>query len=919
MNPLTKSFAKEILNANADKIRSLAADPAKQRAATKALFIKARQHPVISQSNINPSAEATARMDKAIKDWDEYAMQPLEQGRGPNEITLEMRKEQPWSVKRAIRDVELESYGVDTGRELPAGDWKLGFGADPVEDVRAVLSEHFGKPVKVIQDGLDIIYIDPVEQRMVKANMGMGAKAGFGLPMGADIASSFIGGPQGGLMKKIVTEATGSAVFTTFGEGIRLGIGKALGVHDLSIDEMATRAAKVGGEAGALTGATGTLVAGIKGAMNYANKGFFTVEEAKQLGLSAEDAEEVIESVNQMLKESGSDKKIVGTLGQKANDANTESFEMDLRKSQEYAQDFRVRDQSDQAALAEASENLAKPVDVPDGKPIQEVARDRTIDRQRRVDDILGSQAEELQARLDDIPSVSDGYVGEAVGSKLSEDAAMVKERVNEAYFALEEAGGYNPTTEAYGIEIPYGPNVEQVRDIASRRAGTAQTSLARGQSQSLLTGKKFKIVDGKKVDAEGADLGDYINEIKRIRKAINKDFGMQSTKDLLKLEHALREDMTLGLVKAGREDLIPLVEAAEEAAAQYNAEYKRGIVGMLLDKNEFGIRKISDQKMISKLIGSGKEMSARFYEAIADDPGLVQLWKNGIADNWKQTAFNAKGKFNRQQSQRWFKKNESMLSEFFTPDEIQKMRYTGTLAERVEASAKELDKFVENANKKWGSGALKGQDPENLVRFITSDTGSFMTSTGQQSKTAISKIRYVRNMVKKHPAAWARLQNDFRQNVYDTITDPKTGLIDVNKIVKWTGDGRNAAIVAEVMGSKYLDDLVTIAETAKILSKPMKQLNAEQQARGWIQSVRAAIAPPLTARGRAFTAGITFYNVASQKKLAKAVLDPTNIAEVAKLAQHSTMTRRVAEKAVSLGFMLPGQGDPIPGVGAEE
>lgn len=259
------------------------------------------------------------------------------------------------------------------------------------------------------------------------------------------------------------------------------------------------------------------------------------------------------------------------------------------------------------------------------------------------------------------------------------------------------------------------------------------------------------------------------------------------------------------------------------------------------------------------------------------------------------------------------------MIGEFFDPSEVRKLEKTGKFAEYVAESSKRLRKFVDNANKKWGSGAIQGQDPESLVRFITSGSGTWMTPAGKKASAAISKIKYVKNMTAKHPEAFARLQNDFTEQLHQSIINPKTQQIDPSKIVKWTRDADNIKIVKEMMGAKYVKDLQSIAEVSVILGKPMKELAAEQAARGWIQSVRAAVAPPLTARGRAFTAGVTFYGAAGKKRLARAVLDPKTIAQVAELAEHSHITRQVAEKAMSLGYMLPGSGDPIPGIGAEE
>ena len=295
-----------------------------------------------------------------------------------------------------------------------------------------------------------------------------------------------------------------------------------------------------------------------------------------------------------------------------------------------------------------------------------------------------------------------------------------------------------------------------------------------------------------------------------------------------------------------------------------------------------------------------------QFTDVIGDNPELVSQWKEGLADAWKQKSFNEAGRYSQEASKRWFKANENTLEYFFTSAEINGFKKTGKFAEKVAKQTKQLEAFVKKANTKWGSGSIAKVDPEGLSKFITDRGGSWATPAGRGVQERISKIKYVKNMTANHPRAWESVQNDFKQQIRNDIIDAKTGLIAPNKIAKWVSDAENAKVVKEVMGDRYLKDLGSINEVIKIINKKENRIVGSQAAKATIQAIRAGVAPPLTKRGRALTAMITFGNKDAQKRAADAILDGATMRKTADLIEHSANTRRFYEKAFSLGYALP-------------
>lgn len=913
---LSDAFAESVVRSQMDKINAL--PEAQRRPTIVSLILKAKQ-----DSRFNVPGEVTPETATALQGFETEQAQRVESLQKsipalPPDATPEEKKRhfdnfigESSGLKSTRRNAELESQGVATGRDLPAGDWKMGFGVDKVSDLRNVLSDHYGKPVHVVKDGDDVVYFDPEKQQMVKANFPVSAVAGHGIPMAADVAGTVIAGgtsPAGAVAKTVLKETAGSGVFTTAGEAIRLGIGKAMGVHDLSWGEIGKKSALVGGEAAAFTGGIGGVVALAKGTSNFIKGGIFNRDEAAKYGLSVEEADEVISQVNQIIKEGGGTKEVKATLAQKADDVQAASAEAQLRASQEHGQRFKERTEADQAGVTEAVDVLSQPHMLPEKgiADVVDVAKGRVAQREAKVKRIVATNTDELSRQMDDIGKIQKETVGEPTAKYLQDKADTAKAAVTKVWDDVKATGGFNPKTNTYGIDIPPGEATAALKGQFARRAKTAQTQVtARGAGGAYVPKPKGQTQDLADLNREISDLRTEIGKAH-----IGKSRSPSSEKDLIAMKDALVEDRRLALIKAGRMDMVNAIEAAEKQTLDYNETYVRSAVGDLLEKTPTGVPVIKSKSFVDDMLKRDDVELEQFTDVIADNPELVGQWKEGLADAWKSKAFNEAGKFNANTSKNWFKANENALEYFFTKAELNSFKKTGKFADRVAETAKRLEKFKNRANAKWGSGVLSKVDPEGITKFVTDESGSWATPKGYGVQERLSKIQFVKNMTSDHPAAWRQVQTDFKQQIRADILDPKTGRVKPDSLAKWVSDSENAKVVNEVLGSKYLRDLTSINKVVKIINKKEHRVTASEERKGLIQAFRAAFAPPLTRRGRAFTAAVTFDNAISQKRLADAILDETTIRKVADLAEHSAHTRRFFEKAFSLGFAIPDEGE---------
>lgn len=798
---------------------------------------------------------------------------------------LELREKQ--------EEAELQKLGVETRTELPAGDVAVGFGAEPTEALSRALSEHFGKEVTTFKRGEDILYLDPEDHIVKRAEPDARGKIGLGLPITGDILGTVLGGL---LFKrpgaKVAGETGGAGIGAASGEFVRLMVGRALNAHDLDVPQMLAKAGSEGGKAAGATATIGGLAVLGKGVNNWLKGGIFTHEDALRHGLSQEQADAAINEVNKLLRERG----VKGTLFTRTGDPAIGAKEAEIRQNIRHAADFLKRDLDDQTSLKKALDLVTQPSEAQGGRAVSEVLGKQLGKRIAQGKKIVDENVSQFRQQLDEIGKIRKDLVGEPTRQVIQAKSSAAKATEDNMWSQVRQAGGFNEKKQAFGIEIPTGENTRQLKDILQRRADTASTVITKRGASKIFSGKN-----------KAADLSDYNRELSDLRAEVramskNRQFGTPQIRDLKAAEQAMVEDRRLALIKMGREDLLRQIENAEEASRKFNQAYNRSVIGDLLEKNENGVFKISDKDFVDSMLKGSSEEADQLLNVIGDRPSLVAKWKEGIADAYKRKAFK-NGKFNRNASDEFLESNSDILKRFFTEADIQKFKQTGDLAEKVAKQTAQLDRIINVAAKKWGKGKLKSLDPDRMVDFVTNNSGSFITPTGRGVQTATNKIQYLKNVTKDYPGAWRQFQSEFSNSLRRDVLDNKTGMINPTKIANAVNN--NEAVIKEMMGEQYYKNLQSINEVVQLINKSPKPLSSSEFRAGVVQAIRSIAAPPLTRRGRAFTAANIFDTKRAHDVMANALLEPETMKKVAKLAEHKTFNREMAELAASLGILM--------------
>lgn len=927
--PLYEQIAQSIVRRRKDQLINLSSED--RRAVVGNIVTKLSEKS--EDELISFMSAQEGKVDPALQEQIEYIKEETD----PEDLELE-RKVYLGSMEQRAK---LQSLGVKTGEVPPAGDIERGFGVDPIKSITSSLTEHFGQPVTVFTRKPDnkfgdevILYIDPTDNVVKEAAKGVASLVGTAFPIVGDVAGTIGGGIAGGAISKtpggvIAGETAGAGLVTGMAEFSRLWIGKALGVHDLSYGEMAKKAGLQGAEAAAATGITGGIVATGKGLRNFLKGRVFTKDAALRSGMTSQEADAVLAEVNKILGPQG---EVRATLFKKTQEVGAGAMEAEVRKNIKHAENFIARDIADQKALTKALDIVTKPTAAKAGTGVRQVIEKQVSAKIKAARDIVSRNTTELETQMRNLSKLSKETVGEPTRKLILEKSAAAQRAVDSQWAKTRDIGGFNEASKTYGIGITKGPETLKKEVELALRAKTAVTQTERAGTGGIFTktsGKPKPIVKElprgkitfrpKEKPQPVQDLENFNKELSGLRKkqrqlAKGVQFADLTSKDLNEVISSMIADRKLLLTKMGRGDLLKQIEKAEESSRKFHQIFNRSVVGDLTEKTEAGVFKIRDKDFVDNMLKADSEEVKQFMAVIGDNPKLITQWKQGVSDVYKRDVLDKikplqgrkltkpmqteiMGKVNA-----WIDKNAETLSQFFTKEEIAGFRKTGGLSILVKKQTKQLESIISNARTKFGRGKLLALDPDSMVKFVTNNTGSFVTPLGRGVQTATNKIKYLKGVTKNYPGAWKGFQDEFSSSLKRDLIHPESGQINSAAISKMISE--RGGVIKEIMGDEYLKNLKTISDTSQILARTAKSLTKDERDAVIKQVIRGTAAPPLSKKGRIFTALLIFDRKKAHDVVAKALLDPIEIRKVAQLAEHKRLTRETLEIAASLGLM---------------
>lgn len=835
------------------------------------------------------------------------------------------------------RRKSIAESGVELNTPLPVSGVGMGFTNNESLAVQTMLTDFYSEkglldakkanvrygPVSGVLE-----YQDPETDKWNIVNADMRSKAGYAIPVAADIIGTTVGGMTGLAAGRgnpavgVAGEAIGSGSFVFAAESLRLAVGRAMGWNELSTGEILSSAASEGAKSGFITLGVGGTIVSYKAFRNFIKGGGFSTRAAKEAGMSTEQAREVVQEVKKILQEGGSKKEFKPTLAQQSMtpsgsyDASIGSVERGLRSKPEYAQEFIERDLSNQDALRSLFDITNSPYAGPN-KPMGSVSNRLREGINRRVNQakqLFDGTALSLKRALDSMEDMTLGQAGKDVRPVLVAKREVAKSAYKKSYDDFNLLAGTDADTGLTGITLEVPESLKALKVRFSREAKNAMSGATVGKDKTLtFTDDAYNLSDW-----NGALSG--MKETVRIAErganaGIKSETNVGATKLAIRKMEAARNK---ALMDSGNENVLNALLKAESERLQYAQVFQKSLVGDILKFDGTGYV-MNNDKILGQIIAASPEDIDILHKVIAGNPQAMQAVRKSLNELYKKQVTSTKEvKLKGQnevgtavvKSQRahktWMDSHQDVLKKFFTKEEIDGMNSLVGMSKAITKHDKKLDLFIKDAEKTWGRGKLINLDPEKIVDFVFNDSSVILSPTSRQMSTAIAmstkKVQWLKNWMKDDPAAMDALRSNYAQRVSNAVV--RDGVLNENALDDLL---RNEDIVREFMGYKYVDNLKTLQSGLKMTNKQFAKLSADERGAALVQAVRGTdFAAPLGKSGRRFTAFLLIMRSENHRILKDALLNPEKLDVLSQVLKHDHVTRRTAEIAASIGLMLP-------------
>lgn len=854
--------------------------------------------------------------------------------RDPQRRTVSNRLTGPIVVPPTIND-RAQALDISTeGAPLLARQF-AGFAPRTEEGLlnaaKAGLRASFGVDVEVNPvpelDG-EIIFRNPETGDLVMFDPGgpefgdvrqLGPEA---LPFVGEVAGAVAGastGPQGAILA-----GAGGAFF---GELVRLARGKEIGAHDLDTEQMLIEAGKIGGLA--LLGgeiARGLSVAGrafLNRNINTARK--VLENEGISTGLLDDAIEETGRVQSRIASETGEAFDVTAGQSLRTVDpdaaARLESFEEGLSRGPgggplrgtRQAQQRRIRGQLE--ATAPATTESAEQV----GAAVRRSTR-RADDAMRQASEdvegaIVNAERSIVNART---AGMSPDVAGGTVREMLSEARTALNARMSRTFQDIEAEFG-----EAIGVDVTAFRKVgakfkgQFKRDLV-KTLSSDDAKLAAEVAEAGLVTRKTPFLDIdlllKSLETKANEpvplsvvqraLSDIRTELRMVKKNLSP---RRNIIQLVEMEKALRGARNNALRQ--NPNLLRRVLRAEKKFAQLRSRLDRSEIGALLRPREGGGFALRDEQVVPRILNNptlAREVATIVREGGMEIPPTAEVvLRRGLVEQYLSTVTRTtadgnlviqKGAFDTF----WRTKSQSMR-QFFSPKEIAALRKPETATRAIRIMQNREKEIVGSLNKSF-SMRMQQFDAVSLVDNVIART----KSAGGNADDLVRVDRLLR----RDPA----MQRAFRSVLKDRIRREiaavdSAGIQTASAVKLFTLDPKLRAAAEKVLGKKFGQQLDIIQDMLLLGTKRTSEQSVIDQivtgAPGTTVGtlmVRATIAPPLSRKGRFFTAVLRQNRKELQALFAEIMSSPEALQQFLKMRNKPPGSLIVFDTLTSLG-----------------
>jgi len=337
-------------------------------------------------------------------------------------------------------------------------------------------------------------------------------------------------------------------------------------------------------------------------------------------------------------------------------------------------------------------------------------------------------------------------------------------------------------------------------------------------------------------------------------------------------------------------------------------------IIAKITNREIGNVLKIGDEAIFETTFKKGlgaDKVAKQVHEVISQSPDAMNAYKNSIFDFYKAKVLNEAGKPNLVKHNAFMKDYEKILKVFFSEAEFNQIKRIGGLQKNIEKTNKIVSNITKELNRSF-EGRLLNSSPQEIFNKIYKPGN-------------IGEIKTLKNILQKNSDIYKKFQRDVLTDLNERVFTRSDKLsldrvLDADAFNKYLNGGGGErgfkSVLTEIFGKDYVKDLETLNRALQIASRKAPGLQEGVVGSAFTDLIRARLGQ-FTLAGRLFTAGRRIFQAASNRVIARALLDPNSLKDLLALRNLKTNSKQAAVILAKLGgsifITLPDDGAPIP------
>ena len=706
--------------------------------------------------------------------------------------------------------------------------------------------------------------------------------------------------------------AAGS-VAAGIGEFMRLKLGQRYGANlNLSDMDLLNEAFKTAG----ISAGAGVLGVGaakiIKGATNILKGRIFgDVDEGLKTAASAKakEAQEISSAVNQKLEDAGIKAKLRFTLAEAADDKDLlsiqKSFE-DVRRLG-YTKEFTEVGTKKMQALNEYFNLLknkfgnATGSTYDTGLDIVKVLNERNNDVVKNLIKKQEASEELLTKSIFRLPDGNTKITGVEFKDIINKLSKQYKDDVEKAALKLDEVTGLKSI------------NTKEISKAISKLSDQQKKDFIDiAQTENIFKKEFLKILENPNATIPLSNARQTISTLGRLIR--DKEVGLKAGEDVnvgaLKL---LKNAFTNQVKKDAGPEYLNELQRFNDIVRSGKELLNNDIISKLTSREVGNVLKIGPEAIFETTFKKGvnnKQIAEQVYDVISRSPDALNAYRNSIFDFYKSKVF-VNGKPNLVKHNTFMKDYENILKVFFRNEaDFNKIKRLGGLQANIEKT----NKLVTNVQKELDrsfEGRLLNSSPEEIFNKIYKPGN-------------IGQIKTLKSILIKNPDIYKKFQRDVLTDLNERVFKRSDKLsldrvLDADAFNKYLNGGGGErgykSALTEIFGKDYVKDLETLNKALQIASRRAPAAQEGVVGSAFTDLIRARLGQ-FTLAGRLFTAGRRIFTAASNRVIARALLDPNSLKDLLALRNLKTSSKQAAVILSKLGgsiFILDDDAPSIP------